>query len=83
MTVLHLLERTGGEYAWSSVNNCTGPQRRRLELELKTRGFVGGEHDIQLLLKGRSIDGGGGMRLFYRDGRLQEKSWASGRELSH
>ena len=70
---------SGGSAApWSSVNNCTGSQRRRLELELKTRGFVGGEHDIQLLLKGRSIDGGGGMRLFFRDGRLQEKSWASG-----
>lgn len=58
---------------WSSVNNCTGPQRRRLELELKARGFNGDDGEIALLLRGCSLDGGAKMRLFYENGRLQEK----------
>ncbi|XYX41300.1 replication endonuclease [Candidatus Erwinia dacicola] len=63
----------GGSAApWSSVNNCTGPQRRRLELELKARGFDGSEGEIRLLESGRSMDAGSKMRLFYRSGRLQE-----------
>ena len=56
----------------SSVNNCTGPQRRRLELELKARGFEGSEEEIRLLVSGCSLDAGSKMRLFYRSGRLQE-----------
>lgn len=58
---------------WSSVNNCTGPERRRLELELKARGFNGDEYEIGLLLKGCSLNAGAKMRLFYRNGRLQEE----------
>lgn len=58
---------------WSSVNNCTGPQRRRLELELKARGFNGDEQEIGLLLDGRSLNAGARMRLFHRNGRLQEE----------
>ncbi|SUB04306.1 Uncharacterised protein [Pantoea agglomerans] len=58
---------------WSSVNNCTGPERRRLELELKARGFNGDEYESGLLLKGCSLNAGAKMRLFYRNGRLQEE----------
>ncbi|AOE39098.1 replication protein A [Pantoea agglomerans] len=58
---------------WSSVNNCTGPERRRLALELKARGFNGDEYEIGLLLKGCSLNAGAKMRLFYRNGRLQEE----------
>lgn len=58
---------------WSSVNNCTGPQRRRLELELKARGFEGREEEFNLLFRGCSLNSGARMRLFYRNGRLQEK----------
>lgn len=63
----------GGSAApWSSVNNCTGPQRRRLELELKAKGFEGNEEEIRLLVSGCSLDAGSKMRLFYQSGRLQE-----------
>ncbi|MGD8107788.1 replication endonuclease [Pantoea sp. FN0302] len=58
---------------WSSVNNCTGPQRRRLELELKSRGFDGSDEEIALLLRGANLDSGAKMKLFYQNGRLQEK----------
>lgn len=58
---------------WSSVNNFTGPERRRLELELKARGFNSDEYEIGLLLKGCSLNAGAKMRLFYRNGRLQEE----------
>ena len=50
---------SGGSAApWSSVNNCTGPERQRLELELKSRGFNGDEYEIGLLLKGCSLNAG-------------------------
>ncbi|MGD8204991.1 replication endonuclease [Pantoea sp. FN0305] len=65
---------SGGSAApWSSVNNCTGPQRRRLELELKSRGFDGSDEEIALLLRGANLDSGAKMKLFYQNGRLQEK----------
>jgi len=67
---------SGGSAApWSSVNNCTGPQRRRLELELKARGFDGNENEIRLLTRGNSLDAGGKMRLFFKNGRLQEDDY--------
>lgn len=67
---------SGGSAApWSSVNNCTGPQRRRLELELKARGLNGDQEEITLLLGGSSLDAGSKMRLFYRNGRLQEDDY--------
>jgi len=67
---------SGGSAApWSSVNNCTGPQRRRLELELKARGFDGNENEIRLLTRGSSLDAGGKMRLFFKNGRLQEDDY--------
>lgn len=40
---------------WSSVNNCTGPQRRRLELELNARGFDATEEDIRVLQRGNAL----------------------------
>ncbi len=60
---------------WSSVNNCTGPQRRRLEMELKARGFEGDEEEISLLSRGCSLNAGARRRLFYQNGRLQEEAW--------
>jgi hypothetical protein len=46
--------------------------RLQLEVELKSRGFDGSEIEIDLLLRGGSIPSGAGLRLFYRNQRLQE-----------
>ncbi|HDU1828811.1 TPA: replication endonuclease, partial [Klebsiella pneumoniae] len=46
--------------------------RLQLEHELKSRGFDGSENEIDLLLRGGSIPSGAGLRLFYRNQRLQE-----------
>ncbi|WP_101824757.1 replication endonuclease [Klebsiella variicola] len=46
--------------------------RLQLEVELKFRGFDGSEKEIDLLLRGGSIPSGAGLRLFYRNQRLQE-----------
>lgn len=46
--------------------------RLQLEYELKSRGFEGSEKEIDLLLRGGSIPSGAGMRIFYRNQRLQE-----------
>ena len=46
--------------------------RLQLEVELKSRGFDGSEKEIDLLLRGGSIPSGAGLRLFYRNQRLQE-----------
>lgn len=50
----------------------TDQQRLRLESELVTRGFEGSEKEVDLLLRGGSIPSGAGMRIFYRNERLQE-----------
>lgn len=50
----------------------TDRHRFGLEAELRRRGFDGSETEMDLLLRGGSIPSGGGMRLFYRNGRLQE-----------
>ncbi|WNJ80496.1 replication endonuclease [Cedecea neteri] len=44
----------------------------RLTQELKIRGFAGSDSEIDLLLRGGSIPSGAGMRIFYRNHRLQE-----------
>jgi hypothetical protein len=44
----------------------------RLTQELKIRGFAGSDSEIDLLLRGGSIPSGAGMRIFYRNQRLQE-----------
>jgi hypothetical protein len=42
--------------AWSSVNNCTeGGTRRRLKLELQSRGFDGSDVNIDILMRGGGI----------------------------
>lgn len=46
--------------------------RLQLEHELKSRGFDGSENEVDLLLRGGSIPSGAGLRLFYRNQRLQE-----------
>ncbi|UYF56268.1 replication endonuclease [Citrobacter amalonaticus] len=64
---------TGGTAApWSSVNNCTeGGTRRRLKLELRSRGFEGSDEEIAILLRGSGLIFGQGA-LIYRNGRLKE-----------
>jgi len=46
--------------------------RLQLEYELRSRGFDGSEKEIDLLLRGGSIPSGAGLRIFYRNERLQE-----------
>lgn len=57
----------------------TDRQRQQLIYELQSRGFDGDEREVALLLCGGSIPSGAGMRLFYRNQRLQEddkwKQW--------
>jgi hypothetical protein len=51
-------------------------QRTQLIVELKVRGFQGSDDEINLLLCGGSLNSGAGMRIFYRNERLQEDdSW--------
>ena len=47
-------------------------QRLQLEAELTARGFDASNAEVDLLLRGGSIPSGAGLRLFYRDQRLQE-----------
>ncbi|MCU6670800.1 replication endonuclease [Enterobacteriaceae bacterium H4N4] len=47
-------------------------QRLQLEAELRSRGFDASETEVDLLLRGGSIPSGAGLRLFYRNQRLQE-----------
>lgn len=50
----------------------TDHQLGQLEAELRIRGFKGDESEADLLLRGGSIPSGAGMRLFYKNQRLQE-----------
>ncbi|HEP0922352.1 TPA: replication endonuclease [Klebsiella aerogenes] len=52
--------------------NISDQQRLQLEAELSSRGFDGCESEIDLLLRGGSIPSGAGLRIFYRNSRLQE-----------
>lgn len=47
-------------------------QQLQLEAELRARGFAGSSYETHLLLSGGSLVSGAGMRIFYRNGRLQE-----------
>lgn len=59
--------------AWSSVNNCTeGGARRRLKLDLHSRGFNGDDVEIDILMRGSGLVYGRNS-LIYRNGQLQEK----------
>ncbi|WP_312997844.1 replication endonuclease [Leclercia sp.] len=50
----------------------TEHQRLQLDAELLSRGFDATETEVDLLLRGGSIPSGAGLRLFYRNQRLQE-----------
>ncbi|MDM2848803.1 replication endonuclease [Citrobacter sp. Cpo074] len=50
----------------------TDQQRQQLDAELRSRGFDASEAEADLLLRGGCIPSGAGMRLFYRNQRLQE-----------
>ncbi|EAA9185620.1 replication endonuclease [Salmonella enterica subsp. enterica serovar Alachua] len=52
--------------------NISDQQRLQLVAELSSRGFDGSESEIDLLLRGGSIPSGAGLRIFYRNNRLQE-----------
>lgn len=47
-------------------------QRQQLDAELRSRGFDANDTEVDLLLRGGSIPSGAGLRLFYRNQRLQE-----------
>ncbi|EPV3024514.1 replication endonuclease [Citrobacter freundii] len=47
-------------------------QRQQLDAELRSRGFDASDTEVDLLLRGGSIPSGAGLRLFYRNQRLQE-----------
>lgn len=50
----------------------TEHQRMQLDAELRSRGFDASETEVDLLLRGGSLQSGAGLRLFYRNQRLQE-----------
>lgn len=50
----------------------TDHQRLQLDAELRSRGFDASEMEVDLLLRGGSLPSGAGLRLFYRNQRLQE-----------
>jgi hypothetical protein len=50
----------------------TDHQRLQLDAELRSRGFDTCEKEVDLLLRGGSLPSGAGLRLFYRNQRLQE-----------
>ena len=50
----------------------TEHQRLQLNAELLSRGFDARETEVDLLLRGGSLPSGAGLRLFYRNQRLQE-----------
>ncbi len=54
------------------IQSILEQQRLQLEAELTTRGFEGSASEIDLLLRGGSIPSGAGLRIFYRNQRLQE-----------
>lgn len=50
----------------------TEHQRLQLDAELLSRGFDASETEVDLLLRGGSLPSGAGLRLYYRNQRLQE-----------
>ncbi len=50
----------------------TEHQRLQLNAELLSRGMDASETEVDLLLRGGSLPSGAGLRLFYRNQRLQE-----------
>jgi len=50
----------------------TDHQRLQLDAELRSRGFDASDTEVDLLLRGGSLPSGAGLRLFYRNHRLQE-----------
>ncbi len=63
----------GGNAApWSSVNNCTPEEWRRLSRELQRRGFAGDQYEIDILTRGSALRIFGDRVLKMRNGRLEE-----------
>ena len=63
----------GGSAApWSSVNNCTPEDWRRLSRELQRRGFTGDQFEIEILTRGSALVISRDRSLKIRNGRLEE-----------
>ncbi|MBI6183780.1 replication endonuclease, partial [Serratia proteamaculans] len=63
----------GGTAApWSSVNNCTPEDWRRLSRELQRRGFAGDQFEMDILARGSALRIYGDRVLKMRNGRLEE-----------
>ncbi|MEI7408157.1 replication endonuclease [Pectobacterium aroidearum] len=67
--------------AWSSVNNCTQGNRRRLSELLKLRGFSGENEQIDILLRGGNLSVGGDRMLRMANGQLNEYEKSTDCEL--
>ena len=52
--------------------DITDALRLQLDVELRSRGFDASETEVDLLMRGGSLPSGAGLRLFYRNQRLQE-----------
>nr|WP_253260261.1 replication endonuclease [Pectobacterium odoriferum] len=73
---------SGGSAApWSSVNNCTQGNRRRLSELLKVRGFSGENEQVSILLRGGNLSLGGGRMLRMANGQLNEYEKSTDSEL--
>lgn len=58
---------------WSSVNNCTeGGTRRRLKMELISRGYEGTDYEVDILRRGGGLQYGQ-TALIFKNGALVEK----------
>ncbi len=59
--------------AWNSVNNCIeGGTRRRLKLDLHSRGFSGSDEDVDILMRVIGLTYGR-TSLIFRGGHLREQ----------
>ena len=67
--------------AWSSVNNCTQGNRRRLSELLKLRGFSGENEQVSILLRGGNLSVGGDRMLRMANGQLNEYEKSTDCEL--
>ncbi|MEI7161036.1 replication endonuclease [Pectobacterium versatile] len=73
---------SGGSAApWSSVNNCTQGNRRRLSELLKLRGFSGENEQVDVLLRGGNLSIGGERMLRMANGQLNEYEKSTDCEL--
>ncbi|EAM9788457.1 replication endonuclease [Salmonella enterica] len=66
---------------WSSVNNCTPEEWRRLSIELKSRGMEATEQEVDILARGGRLKFGRESALVWKHGgvievREEPKNWS-------